>query len=454
MSKKTFITQVLVSGSLDDRHIIISEALTKQAAIQLNQPLLLQCGGVQTEVIVQTNRRVNGIVIGRTLSLRCGIPHNAKVRIDYRANNTTLRIGPVLGVLMSRVYRQNPEKPFGSNTGFCEELTAAGKIQGGIVFFFTPESLSSKTTSLQGWYWHGRWRRRQFPVPNVIYNRLTSRRLENKPSVQQFFNHAKSRYNTSIFNEKFLDKTDVFSALQQDPTLHPFLPESHALKNYRMLQNMMRKYRTIFLKPARGSLGKGIIRITKLNRGFTLETNSMSGIKTRRFKSLPLVFRSISGKLKASRYQIQQGLSLMQVNGRPVDFRALVQKNISGNWEITSIVARIAGNKHFVSNLARGGSLSSVQVAIRQSVLPNTTKKKLPQRLKHAALQLAKGIEQNMPYHYGELGVDLAVDQVGKVWLIEINSKPSKNDNTSLATGRIRPSVRKVLHYCRFLSEF
>lgn len=82
----------------------------------------------------------------------------------------------------------------------------------------------------------------------------------------------------------------------------------------------------------------------------------------------------MSGKMKTTRYQIQQGLTLIDNSGRPVDFRALVQKNRTGKWSVTSIVARIAGGSHYVSNLARGGSLSTVKDAVAKTQLSGSAK--------------------------------------------------------------------------------
>jgi len=155
------------------------------------------------------------------------------------------------------------------------------------------------------------------------------------------------------------------------------------------------------------------------------------------------------------RYQIQQGLQLIEIQKRPVDFRALVQKNASGKWTLTSIVARTAGNDHFVSNLARGGTLSTALEAVTKSDLQSGIgRNEAVHRLQQAAVNIARGIDEQIPAHFGELGIDLALDTGGRVWLLEVNSKPSKSDNTPLHENKIRPSVRMMLQYSRFLSGF
>jgi glutathione synthase/RimK-type ligase-like ATP-grasp enzyme len=172
------------------------------------------------------------------------------------------------------------------------------------------------------------------------------------------------------------------------------------------------------------------------------------------FENLMKLYASIAAKMKAVRFQIQQGLPLIEIAGRPVDFRALTQKNAEGQWTVTSIVSRTAGTDHFVSNLARGGTLSKTREAIMKSNLPAAFRGDASARLRRAALDIARGIETHIPAHFGELGIDLAIDTAGHVWLLEVNSKPSKNDNTPLTEGKIRPSVRMMIHYARYLSGF
>jgi hypothetical protein len=223
-----------------------------------------------------------------------------------------------------------------------------------------------------------------------------------------------------------------------------------------MLKSMCSRYSSVFLKPVRGSLGKGIIRISRLegNQFQALHTTG-AGTRKQQHTSLVKLFSTISAKMKTVRYQVQQGLQLIEIQKRPVDFRALVQKNLTGKWTITSIVARTASSDHFVSNLARGGTLSTALEAVTKSNLQSgVSRNEAVRRLQQAALHIARGVDEQIPAHFGELGIDLALDTSGRVWLLEVNSKPSKNDNTPLHENKIRPSVRMMIQYSRFLSGF
>ncbi|RAV06559.1 YheC/YheD family protein [Paenibacillus sp. YN15] len=431
-----------------EEHIAIGAGFLKKLKLPLREPVTLRFGSTRKEVrIVQSNQA--SLRMSAHLAASLAIPHGTKLCVSYHPASRTLHIGPLIGVLMSRVYTQAPDRPFGAMTAFCAELTEACRLHGGMAYFFTPNDITGNS-DLRGWMLsEGRWVKSSFPYPNVMYNRVTSRKLENKPQVQQFMRDLKARYGSVAFNEKYLDKTEVFQALRKEKSVHAYLPESYLFKNFAMLKSMCKKYNTVFLKPITGSLGKGIIRISSQPEGggYQCSFSSLSGIKRQHYPTLTQLFQSISGKMKQRRYQIQQGLRLMETGGRPVDFRALVQKNGDGEWAVTSVVARVAASNTFVSNLARGGTLSPVSEAVARSNLPSGVRASVNTKLRTAALSIAKSVDSTIDGHFAELGVDLAVDAAGRVWLLEVNSKPSKEDNTPSGDSKIRPSVKQVVLY-------
>ncbi|NEW07778.1 YheC/YheD family protein [Paenibacillus sp. SYP-B3998] len=442
---------------LDDRTVVLSEAIAKKWKVPANQTITLRFGSAKQDVKVVTAAISNSLRVNSALASKLGLHHGAQLCLHYRQSSSTLSIGPLIGVMISRVYTGSQDRPFGAITAFCKEMTEACEKFGALVCFFPPNEMRASAHSVTGYsYASGSWSKKTFPIPNVIYNRLTSRKYENMTNVQQFMKEVKSRYATDIFNEKYLNKTEVFEALHKDNTLHGYLPESYLFKNYQMLKSMSSRHPVLFLKPITGSLGKGIIRIRKeTGEVYTCHFTNLGGVRKQSFPTLTSVFQSLSGKLKTQRYQLQQGLDLISADGRPVDFRALVQKGPLGQWAITSIVGRIAGSQHFVSNLARGGSLSTVKAALAKSSLSAQLRLSAFARLRKASLDIAKGIETQIPNHFGELGIDLAIDTNGKVWLLEVNSKPSKDDNTPLTNERkIRPSVKQLVQYARYLAKF
>jgi len=454
MARTKVTVQIQKTGNFrQDLVVLLNETYVKKMKIPARELISLRFGAYRTEAKVLPVKSIKGIKISEKVAERLSIKHGASLGLNFKPDTQTLSFGPLVGIMMSRVYSSNAERPFGNMTAFCREISESCREHGAFAYFFTPNDIGDSADSLKGWRLeNGSWRHSSFPAPDVVYNRLTSRKLENKPRVQHFLKEVKSRYNANVFNEKYLDKTEVFEALAHDSALKSFLPESHALKNFQILKSMCKKHRVVFLKPNTGSLGKGIIRITRTPEGYDCHATTLNGMVKHRFSRLIKLFQAISGKIKRNRYQIQQGLNLITVDGRPVDFRALVQKNGNGEWVITSIVGRIASTNHYVSNLARGGMLSPVGRALAKSNLGSGQYAKYLSRLRRAALLLARGVEQHVAGHYGELGIDLAIDTSGKIWLLEINSKPSKDDNAT-TTNKVRPSVRLLVQYACYLAK-
>ncbi|ASA20291.1 YheC/YheD family protein [Paenibacillus donghaensis] len=453
MSKLKIPVHTVHSGILQENAVMLGDRSMKRLKIPAHGTLQLAFGSFRQEVTVVPVPKSDSLRVSEGLARRIGWNHRLTLGVSYSSGSRTLRLGPLIGVLVSRARPDNPDRLFGPITLFCRELTNVCQAQGAYVYFFTPEALETHSSSIKGWVYDEGWKKQSLPVADVINNRVTSRKVENKPSVQHFLADVKSRYGTHFFNEKFLDKTEVFEALRQDPTLQRYLPESHLLNGYAVMKRMCGQYASVFLKPVRGSLGKGILRISKEEGGgYRLLSTTPLGTRKQIYPTLTKLFQSIAPKMKTTRYQIQQGLPLMELGRRPVDFRALVQKNGTGKWGVTSIVARTAGGNHFVSNLAKGGTLSTVREAVSKSSLPAGVKESVQLQLPRAALAIARGVETFIPAHFGELGIDLALDQTGRIWLLEVNSKPSKNDNTPLNDQKIRPSVKQMILYCRYLA--
>ncbi|WP_079908385.1 YheC/YheD family protein [Paenibacillus sp. 32352] len=455
--KRTKVTIQFLSASfpLNDPTIGLCSTVIKKWKIPKHTLLTLRFGSAAHEVRVVPTALAGVLQIQESLAVTWGLSSRDSLCLQYKAADQTLHIGPLLGVLISRVYSGNVEKPFGASTSFYRELHDTGRLLGASVCFITPDELHVPHSTVRGWRYTDRWEQREFPMPHVIYNRLTSRKLENREHVQQFLQHAKTEHHAALFNEKYLNKAEVFDALNKAADLRNYLPESHLLQHYEILKSMCAKHPVVFLKPVTGSLGKGIIRVAKqTDLSYACYFTNLNGARKQSFKSLSQLFFALSGKIKQQHYQIQQGLELISIGGCPVDFRALVQRNELGQWEVTSVVARIAGHQHFVSNLARGGRMSTVKDALAQSHSAAAAAGGAS-LLRRAALSIAQGIETHINAHFAELGIDLAIDTQGKVWLLEVNSKPSKEDNPPLRTqGTVRTSVKRIIQYSRYAAKF
>jgi glutathione synthase/RimK-type ligase-like ATP-grasp enzyme len=431
--------------------MIMSRSLAQKLNIR-NQPFWITFGSAaDTGTITVSKMNSHLIRMSSRLAARLRLSDQSSILAHFDPRIQRLRIGPLLGILINARPQENQEQAFGLMTKFLEECTAAGHERGIQVTVFPPEHVDTDNKAIQGWTKTKKdWTPVTLPFPDVIYNRLTSRKLEQQESVQSKLQKLKHTFRIPVFNETFLNKFQVYQILVKDDRMRAMLPETHPFRR-ELLKEMASRYPVLYLKPNNGSLGNGIIRLSHSTDKWVCQSAGSGGTLTQTARTLAEMAGMLARRIGRQSYIIQQGLHLIQYDNRQVDFRVLVQKNRQGQWQITSSVGRIAGDQHIVSNLARGGTMRKAVDVLND--LKNLPSKPSMGEIKMVALEIAKAFERLAEGHFAELGIDLAIDTQGKIWLIEINSKPSKTDDTvtnpALTT---RPSVMRLLDYVLYLS--
>src|SRR5690606_596174 len=124
-------------------------------------------------------------------------------------------------------------------------------------------------------------------------------------------------------------------------------------------------------------------------------------------------------------YVIQQGIPLTLDNGRVHDYRILVQKNGVGQWTVTGGAGRIGAPRSITANLHGGGSAVAMNRLIQQFVEPTVNLSHVQEDINNLSIQLAHFLEEN-GYTLCEIAIDIAIDKTGKLWIIELNPKPSR----------------------------
>jgi len=419
--------------------------------------LTVQFGSKTVQARVDGAERHGVTVIRPSLSGALHLPTGVPLLVRYQANQQRLVFGPYLGVLVSGYNAQSPANPFGPLTPFFNELSDTFRRGGGIVCAIRVKDVNWAAGTVRGLMrQRGTWRLTTLPLPQCIYNRLVSRQAERSETVSDWIEQCK-KHQIPFFNQRFLNKWHVHTALEQEPEAAPHLPKTVRYLGQQDVKSMLSQHPILYAKPTNGSMGRGIFRIRR--RGDAYQITSVNN-GSKQFNSISSLHQYLQKRTKGTAYLLQQGLPLIGLNQRPTDFRVLVQKNRQGEWAVTSMVAR-AGQNRIVSNIARGGSMLSPKQALRicgpwrGSIRPSV------QTLGSVALKLSRLLEQAMAGDYAEFGIDLGVDVQGRVWLLEVNSKPSKQANTiPLPDGaeappqRTRPSVKRLHDYATYVSGF
>ncbi|MBT2291936.1 YheC/YheD family protein [Paenibacillus albidus] len=205
-------------------------------------------------------------------------------------------------------------------------------------------------------------------------------------------------------------------ALLSDARVAGYIPRTKGYSAAGLLA-MLSRYGNVVIKPVVGGGGYGVIKVFRDRRGYGFTYMD----RTRVYRDFGSMRRALDAVKARRRYLIQQGISLARISGRPIDYRVKVVKN-GGAWEFRSMVGRLARPGLFVTNLCKGGSMLTCRQGLRQS-LPSIragAKKAEMRRLTRVCIEL---MERHFP-GVGELGFDYAVDHTGKIWILEVNTRP------------------------------
>ncbi|WP_202081371.1 YheC/YheD family protein [Caldalkalibacillus salinus] len=425
----------------------IPQTILKKLSIPSDQPISLNIAGDQQKITCcSTSSKSSQISMDQQLANALGIPDESRVKIGYTQQTQQLKIGPVLAILVSTISKNNP--PYGKLNKFFQEVIVYARSRHILAYVISVEQLLKGERNVTGWtFYKNKWCEITCPYPHVVYNRIGTRRVERSNQFTDLKEKLSHRQ-VQLFNATFLNKWEVYEKLS-DRKLQNHLPKTQVFGPL-ALKTFVEQYPAVFVKPVNGSLGNGIYRINRTPFGFASHYTTKNGQIFKQFNKLSQLYNYLSRRVNPKRYIVQQGIPLIQIQGRTIDFRALMQKNGSGKWSTTSMVARVGPANRFVSNIARGGEICRVTKALRYCGFKDP--KTLRSKLLHVAKKSCEAIEDQYNNQFGELGVDLGVSRSGHVYLLEINSKPSKTDDTvPSSTAKGRPSVHRLLDYTQYL---
>jgi hypothetical protein len=336
-----------------------------------------------------------------------------------------LSIGPLVGIFTAG-FTPDPQNPIGERSKFFSKLLSVSKSVGALPFVFGEQHINWEQGSIDGLFYHdGKWKSVDIPFPNVIYDRLPNRRSEGNPKLIKVKNRLQKDYLIPWYNPGFFNKLDIFERLHQESSAVTFLPETHPFTSFSMIEAMLSKYGHVYVKPKNGSLGFGVHQIIfdKFKNHYYCRFQDKKGInRLWKFSSLEKLFQHVFSSQSLDKMIVQQGIHLLRIDTRSVDFRIHTNKDELGNWHVTAIAAKIAGPGSVTTHLRSGGDIKTLM-----EIFPMEECDSYTEKLSSAALILSKALDQHMEGIIGEIGFDLGIDRNGEVWLFEANSKPGRS---------------------------
>lgn len=216
-------------------------------------------------------------------------------------------------------------------------------------------------------------------------------------------------------------KTLKTMALAKHPILKRHIPVTKVLRKQN-LKRMLNKYKMVYIKPDRGRFGQGIMKVEKFPRGKKIHYRCQMGTKANIYHCYDSLYRFIIKKTARRDYIIQRGIHMLTYKGRPFDLRVMVQLTSRRKWAVTGMISRVAQHNRIVTNFHNRGLPLSLATTLRPYFHSNTYRIYL-KKMRKLGLQAAKQTAREFT-HIKEVGIDIAIDQNMKMWILEVNTLP------------------------------
>lgn len=435
---------------------LTNEQLEKYGLNQKADTVILKFGCMQVclKILVLNNRDIdiNRFYLSRDLESYLYVEDGTLLQIKNNSDSE-LEIGPLIGVFINAEKVENLLSGKGV-TAYTQFYNTCKRLNG-ICCLFSIESIDWERKLIKGLIRKDSgWLEHTFPLPRVIYDR----NVENNCRVESTELRVRLKDICKILNAMpKLAKWETIKALEKNAQLIPIIPKTIQYKNCKDLEDSLSIYSSIYLKPDALSKGKGIFRITKAQDGSykveyrTTEENHIGTLKN---------ITDIEGLMeqhlvKGNGYIIQQEICKAIFRENPFDFRALFQKDFEGIWQLSGAAGRIAGTGSIITSPRSGGSVEDLEIILKEVFNEDfSIKNSLYQNIIYFGREICLTLEKEFGV-CAELGLDLAIDKNGKIWVIEVNGKPLKVSLKRLGDPEIVYRCnRRPIEYAAALAGF
>ena len=256
------------------------------------------------------------------------------------------------------------------------------------------------------------WQIKQIPIPRVIHNRAIYG-LSKLPYLKKL-----SAMGATVYNYwNGYSKLKIHRLIEKKGNLQKYLADTRRFQ-YENLRYFL-KYNSFFLKPDKGSVGNGIIKIDRFSLDSWKITHQIKSSKKIYIKKENELYSFLSNYIAKQRYILQKSIRLQTYQQSPFDVRVSAQKNEIGQWQVTGMVGKVASQGCYLSNLFQGGTVKTLETIYGRSAVH------VKKRLAKAAIDIASYLSKQLP-NLADIGFDFGIDNKGNVIFIEMNSRDQR----------------------------
>ncbi|EJY55179.1 hypothetical protein URH17368_2341 [Alicyclobacillus hesperidum URH17-3-68] len=371
-------------------------------------------------------------------SLPEGIVYRAPTRLAMSGKDVHI-VGEVYAILAG----EGKDGFAGARLNFRDVIEAGRKA--GVFVYVVPTTGVRLHAQWQGYVRLGyrRWIALPVPRPQAVYNRIPTRALEGRASTVRA-RQTLAELAIPMYNPSYFHKSHIYDMIRRHG-LDGNLPDTRGRLTRDALVAMCRRHQAVYLKPAGGSVGHGMMRIDTMPHGYTVAV--LKDGRTAHFTAAgdDELWRIVQREKVRGQYVLQEAIRLLEVDEKPCDFRVLLQKS-ADTWRVVGYGVRVSGKGRITTHVPNGGSIANAKTVLRQAFGGDAPQ--VEAELEAFVLRAAQAIDTEYGGRLGEMSMDIGIDPTGKPWFFEANAKPMKFDEPQIRSA----SLTGVIDRLRYLA--
>ena len=359
---------------------------------------------------------------------------------------------PIVAAYVSNKVFNNLMKQKDKKYHKIKALVQANEIAQTTLYFFSFDGVDFDHAVILGIYYNElerNWDLSYFPFPDVFYDRVnmtTRLRKIHLNSIRIKFDELQI---PTINSRHHFDKWELYALLCESERLSSHLPQTKRFSSMNDLAEMLQQCSKIYIKGRTGNRGMEVMSIQMLAEDEYEYKVHRSRVVKKTIHGLDNLMEIIASFFRKRDVIIQQAIDLLCINEKIVDLRGEVQRNGINQLEVTAVAFRVGRTDSPVST--RGTSYPFRSFCRENLFFGEEQTAIFKNQVEHFLIAIYNQVEK---YYgpFGEMGIDLGLDQEGKLWFIECNAKSGK---VSLANTSDKETMIKAylnpLEYAKHL---
>ncbi len=324
--------------------------------------------------------------------------------------------------------------------GLARPLLLMGEAYKTPVYFYNAShiDLTKENPTVPATFWNGSsLETKEIEVPLFTENMLFREGKIDSRFVSDEINSWLAS-NTRMVDHIGINKAHLPQILINSPFAECAIP-TYMVTSYEQLLTLSRLIPKSIIKPSAGRRGIAVWHLNLVDGVLMMQENeTVQPVTPEKWAS----YTAFLAQHHFGKPILQPRLNLTLDEEHALDFRLLVARGGTGDWETVAIYARV-GATSLVSNLSRGGYICDAPDALR--MIAGDRAESLMETLRTLAVELPRLLQSYRKKPFSCLGLDVGIDRdTLQPFFLEANSSPGTKYH-------LWPLAEKRVQYYRYL---